>query len=250
MFSFFKLLLFILAVTCVCSAARKPILSRSFKRSAVEGSVIFTPHSLPCSYHIILYTEEYEDGELTDCGYEHAYVNDDQLYYDSIETAGESYLLRHDGKKYYLYHFSLYQGCDDDEVSKDSYKESFEGCVGVYVVKTIYDNVKDSEFNGTKCKEYYVHNEEQGKKGYFYVNDDDYIIGTKIADDENEGTYTIYSVSYEMEASAEDVVMNAQYTGCPEEAYTVPEDHLCGSSAVALKTSLLLVISLIIISLF
>jgi len=200
------------------------------------GEVVFTPAVLPCSYTIKINSQQFKGSNRTAPVYINQRVAYDggivSLYSEFRESGTKGFdVIRSDLKhsekgEYFTPLFSGYasnttHSCSNKDLSESETKKDVEAILHMFTEKTNFDGVKDTLFQGKRCKMYYT--EKEDLHIHMYVDNKNYIIGVW----EQQGKDTLLAFfSYQFNAPMYNFALDREeFPGCDEKAYSAPQEQ-------------------------
>jgi len=196
------------------------------------GTVVFTPHQLPCDYIIR------QETHVSDQGYVETYL--DSYYIHGTYAMALSEIVQ---KKIYHQilvrtdirdpkdgsvavseiHTNINGSCNSRMVPRSKVNSYIHEKIHLFTKPTEYSDVSDGKFEGKPCKVYYK--EVNDIKEYLYVDSDNYIIGSRVV---SSTTTRIARYSYENKAPLNLFVIDQKrFSGCFKSASVVPVIDTC-----------------------
>jgi len=234
-----KKLFFIAVIAVYCCAFHFP---SSWKNGGIdslknnEDSVYYTPHEMPCSFHIISQTN-YTSPEVYQ-GEEHLVLNSPNYLkviekYATNETVA---LYRPDIQKDMngYNHYCISTNTRIEGSSEVQCSLNWTGGFNVaafmfeldvsYIVPVAYDNVTEGTFMGKDVKIYYKINQDQ-EQTWIYVDSENYTIGEKFESDEES---YVRSYTYNLNADLSEFVLNKEdFPSCNLALFDPPKSGDC-----------------------
>jgi len=214
--------------------------------------VNFTPHDLPCAYHVS--TEEFYKGEKTNTTYlTEFYYNNEMISVEqeTIDSEQSGPVTFHQIVKkeagHYVEHVHNGENCTSTPVDDGFISHCIRDVLGQVLTKEVFYKETEGTLDDKKCKIY--NRDDTYENTTFYVDKKGYVIGIDYISQKYKSSDTL-RFKYELSASAKKFAFDPKITGCDQDAYNKPSKVCAGSTVSASIVAITMAIVLAFYSLF